>query len=282
MTRFLQKIALLVGGVAVALSGALAGSPARANEQVDVELVLAVDVSGSMSRHELQIQREGYVAAFRSREVIDAVESGLIGAIAVTYVEWARDDLQRNVVPWMKIENAADAHAFANSLEAAPRGNMRYTSISGAIKTGMFMLDTNGFEGMRQVIDVSGDGPNNQGGLAPDARDEAIARGIIINGLPLMTDPWNFKYRGYEVELDAYYESCVIGGPGSFLIPVTHWGGFADAVRRKIMLEVAALPHEVDVTDKPFVRTQFLQPIKPIVDCTIGEKMIGWPAKSLR
>ncbi|MEL6920932.1 MAG: DUF1194 domain-containing protein [Pseudomonadota bacterium] len=107
MTRFLQKIALLVGGVAVALSGALAGSPARANEQVDVELVLAVDVSGSMSRHELQIQREGYVAAFRSREVIDAVESGLIGAIAVTYVEWARDDLQRNVVPWMKPDSTA-------------------------------------------------------------------------------------------------------------------------------------------------------------------------------
>ncbi|MEM1377730.1 MAG: DUF1194 domain-containing protein [Pseudomonadota bacterium] len=281
MTRYLHQIALLVGGVAVALSGALAGSPAQATEQVDVELVLAVDVSGSMSAQELQIQREGYVEAFRSRDVIDAVEAGLIGSIAVTYVEWARDDLQRNVVPWMKIENADDAYEFAARLEAAPRGNMRYTSISGAIKTGMHMMDTNGFDGMRQVIDVSGDGPNNQGGLAPDARDEALARGIVINGLPLMTDPWNFRYRGSEVALDAYYESCVIGGPGSFLIPVTSWGGFSDAVRRKIMLEVAALPQEVDVSDKPFVRTQFLQPIKPIVDCSIGEKMIGWPAKSM-
>ncbi|MEM9999640.1 MAG: DUF1194 domain-containing protein [Pseudomonadota bacterium] len=254
----------------------MAGSPAQATEQVDVELVLAVDVSGSMSDQEMKIQRRGYIEAFRSKEVIAAINSGLIGSIAVTYVEWARDDLQRNVVPWMKIDNAHDAHAFADRLEAAPRGNMRYTSISGAIKTGMYMLDTNSFDGMRQVIDVSGDGPNNQGGLASDARDEAVSRGIIINGLPLMTNAFQFRYRGQEVALDAYYQSCVIGGPGAFLIPVTSWSGFSDAVRRKIVLEVAAVPEDIPMRHVPFVRAQFLEPFGQLVDCSIGEKMLGW------
>ncbi|MEO1745960.1 MAG: DUF1194 domain-containing protein [Pseudomonadota bacterium] len=280
MTRFLKKIALLLGGVAVALSGALAGSPAWATEQVDVELVLAVDVSGSMNYRELDIQRRGYVEAFRSRDVISAIEAGLIGSIAVTYVEWARDDLQRTVVPWTKITNEADANAFAALLEAAPRRNMQYTSISGAISTGVAMLDTNSFDGMRQVIDISGDGPNNQGTLAPDARDAAIARGVIINGLPLMTEDWKFTKGASSVSLDAYYQACVIGGPGSFLVPVHSWGGFSDAVRRKIMLEIAALPQEVDVTGLPVVPVQFLNPMQPVVDCMIGEKLIGWGTSS--
>ncbi|MEO0542506.1 MAG: DUF1194 domain-containing protein [Pseudomonadota bacterium] len=277
MTRFLKKIALLVGGVAVAFSGVLAGSPAQATEQVDVELVLAVDVSGSMSKRELRIQREGYTAAFRSNQVIDAIEAGLIGAIAVTYVEWAGKDLQRHVIPWMKIENAADAHAFADKLERAPRGNMNYTSISGAIHVAMSSLDNNRYDGMRKVIDVSGDGLNNQGGLASFARDEAVAKGIVINGLPLMTDPFNFRFGGQEVSLDDYYQSCVIGGPGSFLIPVTSWNGFADAVRRKIIMEVAFITPPRDNRRLPVVRAQFLDFGPPPVDCGIGEKVLGLP-----
>ncbi|MEO1703281.1 MAG: DUF1194 domain-containing protein [Pseudomonadota bacterium] len=277
MTRFLKKIALLVGGVAVAFSEVLAGSPAQATEQVDVELVLAVDVSGSMSSRELRIQRQGYTEAFRSKQVIDAIEAGLIGAIAVTYVEWAGKDLQRHVIPWTKIENAEDANAFADQLVAAPRGNMNYTSISSAIRTAVVSMDNNRFDGMRQVIDVSGDGLNNQGGLASFARDEAVAKGIIINGLPLMTDPFNFRFAGQEVSLDAYYQSCVIGGPGSFLIPVTSWNGFADAVRRKIIMEVASITPPRDNSALPVVRAQFLDISPPFVDCGIGEKVLGLP-----
>ncbi|MEL6202176.1 MAG: DUF1194 domain-containing protein [Pseudomonadota bacterium] len=277
MTRFLKKIALLVGGVAVALSGVLAGSPAQATEQVDVELVLAVDVSGSMSEHELRIQRQGYTKAFRSDQVIAAIEAGLIGAIAVTYVEWAGEDLQRHVIPWMKIANADDAYEFADRLASAPRGNMNYTSISGAITTAMVSLESNHFTGMRQVIDVSGDGMNNQGIMASHARDEAVSRGIIINGLPLMTDPLSFRFKGAEVSLDTYYQFCVIGGPGSFLIPVTNWNGFADAVRRKIIMEVASLSPARDTRRLPVVRAQFLDIAPPTVDCSLGKKVLGIP-----
>ena len=130
---------------------------------------------------------------------------------------------------------------------------------------------------MRQVIDVSGDGLNNQGGLASSARDVAVAKGIIINGLPLMTDPFNFRYEGKEVRLDAYYQSCVIGGPGSFLIPVTSWNGFADAVRRKIVMEIASLTPQQDNRDFPVVRAQFLDIAPRFVDCAIGEKVLGLP-----
>ncbi|MEO1379452.1 MAG: DUF1194 domain-containing protein, partial [Pseudomonadota bacterium] len=183
MTRFLKKIALLVGGVAVALSGVLAGSPAQATEQVDVELVLAVDVSGSMSEHELRIQRQGYTKAFRSDQVIAAIEAGLIGAIAVTYVEWAGEDLQRHVIPWMKIANADDAYEFADRLASAPRGNMNYTSISGAITTAMVSLESNHFTGMRQVIDVSGDGSSNEGVEPTDLHPDLRSRQITVNAL---------------------------------------------------------------------------------------------------
>ena len=236
--------------------------PARA-EQVDVELVLAVDVSGSMQFNELQIQRRGYVEAFRSKQVHDAIGDGLIGAIAVTYLEWARSDAQKIIVPWTRIDSVESANAFADRLEAAEIANMRNTSITGSITTSMALLNGNAFEGMRRVIDISGDGPNNQGGLVTTARDLAVADGIIINGLPLLLNA-SLSGMGFGIPaLDAYYRACVIGGPGAFVLPVDDWAKFAEAVRRKLVLELAG--------DQPLPIVRIAT--EPAIDCQIGEKL---------
>ncbi|MEO1745959.1 MAG: DUF1194 domain-containing protein, partial [Pseudomonadota bacterium] len=168
----------------------LLSSLSARSEQVDVELVLAVDVSGSMSTDELRIQRRGYVEAFQSTEVHNAIADGLLGSIAVIYVEWARADLKKVIVPWTRIETAADALAFSDRLAAAEIGNMRNTSITGALVFGAAQIETNAYDGLRKVIDISGDGPNNQGGLVTNARDAVISKGVVINGLPIVADPW--------------------------------------------------------------------------------------------
>ncbi|MEO0542505.1 MAG: DUF1194 domain-containing protein [Pseudomonadota bacterium] len=248
----------------------LFSSFARAEEAiVDVELVIAVDVSGSMDFGELRIQRRGYVEAFRSPDVHDAIADGLLGSVAVMYVEWARSDLKRVIVPWMRLETPQDAREFADRLEAAGLGNMRNTSISGAIEYGVTQIEGNAFVGSRRVIDVSGDGPNNQGGLVTLARDKAVARGVVINGLPLVTEPWRERLIfGDDGDLATYFRACVIGGPGSFVIPVTRWEEFGAAVRRKLVLELAGR-----VPSEPLVkRIQFLDIPTADVDCEIGEK----------
>jgi hypothetical protein len=241
--------------------------PAAAQQRVDVELVLAVDVSGSMRYEELRQQRNGYVAAFRSGEVVRAITQGAYGRVAVTYVEWARADLKKVIVPWTVIDGASAAYAFADRLEGAEIGNMRNTSITGAIRYGMDAIAGNGIAGDRRVIDISGDGPNNQGGLVTEARDEAVAAGITINGLPLLVQPWlaglSFGIDG----LDAYYRACVIGGPGAFVLPIRSWDEFPEAVRRKLVLELSEAP----AGDLPVVRAQFLA--EQNVDCEVGEKL---------
>lgn len=208
-----------------------------ANE-VDVELYLAVDVSRSMSPAELEIQRRGYAEALRSADVADAVASGLIGEIALTYVEWAGQFSQRVVVPWTRIRGADDLAAFAERIETHFDPSLRRTSISSALLHARASLRDNEFRGLRRVIDVSGDGPNNSGRPVVHARDAALAEGITINGLPLMTrdglgQQWHLE------DLDLYYRNCVIGGPGAFMIPVYDWTEFAGAVRRKLVLEIA-------------------------------------------
>lgn len=244
--------------------------PVRA-QQVDVELVLAVDVSGSMRFNELHIQRRGYVEAFRSSEVHEAIEGGLIGQVAVTYVEWARSDLQRVIVPWTLIATAEDANAFADRLALAPVSNMRNTSISGAIRWGIGAIEGNEYDGLRRVIDVSGDGPNNQGGRVDVARNEALDAGIIINGLPIMAEPW-MGGLGFNISgLDVYYRACVIGGPGSFMLPVREWDEFAEAVRRKIVLELAGLEPELGEARSLPVHLAS----DAAIDCTIGERLRG-------
>ncbi|KAB0681904.1 DUF1194 domain-containing protein [Aureimonas leprariae] len=222
--------------------GAEQGGPRETGEPVDVELVLAVDVSWSMDRGEQEIQRNGYVAAFRNPEVQEAIARGNYGKVAVTFVEWAGSFTQNVVVPWTLIDSKATADAFAYRLSVEEPDRERRTSISGALDFAAPMFADNGFVGLRRVIDVSGDGPNNQGRPVLEARAEAIAKGITINGLPLMTS--NLSDGGYAnwgsiPNLDRYYSDCVIGGPGAFMIPVNDWPQFPEAIRRKLVLELA-------------------------------------------
>ncbi|MDA4844287.1 DUF1194 domain-containing protein [Hoeflea poritis] len=234
--------------------------------EVDVELVLAVDVSRSMTERELQIQRRGYAEALNSEAVATAIKNGLIGRIALTYVEWGGAFWQRVVVDWRVIENEADLAAFAQEITANFDGVLRRTSISSAITYAADSIDTNNFEALRRVIDISGDGPNNEGGPVTGARDAALARGMIINGLPLMTRE-GMGARFHLEDLDDYYHNCVIGGPGSFVIPVTDWDEFPEAVRRKLVLELAGT--EV----MPVHKAQYTGLTDAGYDCLIGEKI---------
>lgn len=251
-----------------------ASQPARAETEVDVELVLAVDVSRSMSPYELEIQRRGYAEALTSDEVLTAIGDGFLGRIALTYVEWAGNGSTRTVVDWTLIETRQDAHDFAELITAEFRPSLRRTSISSAIRHAASLFDGNGFNAFRRVIDVSGDGPNNHGRPVVEARDAALAQGIVINGLPLMTRD-GFGGMWHIEDLDQYYLNCVIGGPGAFVIPVHDWSQFAAAVRRKLVLEIAGLPPQL-------VPAQMTTPMG--YDCLIGERIweqnrgrMGWP-----
>ena len=229
--------------------------------EVDLELVLLVDVSRSMSERELEIQRRGYAEALRSDAVHAAIQSGLLQTIALTYIEWAGS--QEVVVPWRMVSTRTDLAAFADTLTARFDQSLRRTSISGALDYGVQQITDNGFAGLRRVIDISGDGPNNQGRGVTLARDAAVAEGIVINGLPLLTRD-GFGQDWHLEELDIYYRECVIGGPGAFVIPVLDWADFAEAVRRKMVLEIAGLA-PVDRV----IRAQDRNPR----DCQVGEKI---------
>ena len=233
--------------------------------EVDLELFLAVDVSRSMSPEDLDIQRRGYAEALTSPDVTQALQSGLNGKIALTYVEWAEDYAQRVIVPWTLVETSEDATTIANRITAHFDSSLRRTSISGAIRYATQDFEGNGFKGFRRVIDISGDGPNNQGAPVQDARDAALTKGIIINGLPLMTEDAISNIWGIP-DLDIYYQRCVIGGPGAFVIPVHGWSQFPDAVRRKLVLEIAGIPAV------PRIIKAQARPLPPY-DCLVGEKM---------
>ncbi|MAB00278.1 MAG: hypothetical protein CMN86_18585 [Stappia sp.] len=213
------------------------------NREVDVELVLAVDVSQSMDVDEQEIQRAGYVSALTSPQVLDAIRYGPTGRIAVTYFEWGGKGEQVVVADWAVIHDEATAAAFATRIAEAPLNHRQRTSIASALNRATTMVATNDYEGLRKVIDISGDGPNNQGGTVTAFRDRAIAAGITINGLPLMMksdkDSWQTL-----MNIDHYYEDCVIGGPGHFFVPVHSKAQFADAIRMKLVLEIAGLLHE--------------------------------------
>ena len=240
---------------------------AAAEIEVDVELVLAVDVSRSMSPRELEIQRRGYAEALVSDDVVKAIEGGLIGQIALRYVEWAGFGSQRVIVDWSLIRGRADAEAFAAKVVANFDPSLRRTSISSAIDYSAASFRDNGFIANRQVIDISGDGPNNSGAPVLAARDRALQQGIIINGLPLMTR--DGLYSRFDIDdLDEYYRQCVIGGPASFVIPVLKWEQFPTAVRQKLVLELAGKqPPAV-------IRANFHQaPTSAPYDCLIGEKI---------
>ncbi|HEX2256311.1 MAG TPA: DUF1194 domain-containing protein, partial [Afifellaceae bacterium] len=201
--------------------------------------MLAVDVSWSMDYDEQRLQRQGYVDGFRHAEVIRAIETGGWGRIAVTYVEWAGGELQRVVVPWTLIDGASTAEAFAATLEREPIGRMRRTSISGALRFSGSLFGQSEYEGVRRVVDVSGDGANNSGPPVVPERDALVDRGIVVNGLPIMIKEVNPSGFFNLPELDIYYEDCVIGGTGAFIVTVTDPQHFAVAIRRKLVLEIA-------------------------------------------
>ena len=235
--------------------------------EVDLELFLAVDVSRSMSPDELELQRRGYAEALTSLQVAGALKSGLLGRIAITYVEWAEAEAQRVIVPWTLVESPEHAAEIAATLTATYDDSLRRTSISGALEYATAAFEGNGFIGLRRVIDISGDGPNNQGAPVLLARARTLGKGIVINGLPLMTQDAFSNIWGIP-DLDAYYENCVIGGPASFMIPVLDWAQFPAAVRRKLVLEIAGLPANRTPVAK-IIRAQQPAPY----DCMIGEKM---------
>jgi hypothetical protein len=216
------------------IAGAAAGSAVRADgTAVDLQLVLAVDVSGSVNQRRFELQKQGYVAAFQTRQVLDAIRSGAQGAIAVTMTQWTGPELQRVVVPWTRINDDASFEAFAIAILQAPRTLYSGgTSISGAIDHAMSVFPDCPFPGQRKVIDVSGDGENNRGRSADAARDDAIRAGATINGLPILE---------IERTLDEHYREHVIGGPGAFLIAAETFEAFADAVRRKLILEISTV-----------------------------------------
>ena len=211
---------------------------------VDLELVLAVDVSGSVDEEEAKLQRDGYVEAVKSREVLIAIRGGRHRRIAVVYIEWAGTIHQATVVDWTLVSDAASARAFSRKIAEAPLSRGRYTSISGAIEYAMPFFDKNAFDG-RRVIDVSGDGANNSGRIVTFARDEAIAAGITINGLPIVNDRPN-RFGMPIPDLDLYYRQCVIGGPRAFMIVAKNFRSFARAIRRKLVLEIAGAVSEED------------------------------------
>ena len=231
--------------VTIVLAAAfLCGQAAAAEQQkttVDLELILAVDVSRSMNTRRLKLQRRGYVAAFRDERVAQAIESGPQGRIAVTYVEWSGADHQHVVLPWRVISNHKQALAFAKDLEGQTTTRTRRTSISAMLHKASKMFSSSGYDALRRVIDVSGDGPNNSGALVEKARDELLEQGVVINGLPIMSDPVDIPGYYDLANLDMYYRDCVIGGPGSFYIPVTGMQNFAKAIRMKLILEIADL-----------------------------------------
>jgi hypothetical protein len=268
-----RSLGLAIAGLAVAAGWALAvyaaPHPRFADKDpnavsVDVELVLAVDVSYSMDPEEQRLQREGYVQALTSKEFLQALHEGANGKVAITYVEWAGSSDQKVLVPWRVIDGPESADAVAAEIAGAPYRRASRTSISGALQFARPLFDHSGYRGSRRVIDVSGDGANNNGVPVAPVRDDVVASGITINGLPLVLKRPNIGSMDIE-NLDVYYEDCVIGGPGAFMIPIRDRTQFIEATRNKLILEVAGR--------QPSAQVIPAAAHPPRISCTIGEKL---------
>jgi len=235
--------------------------PARAGEEpaplsrpqieVDLQLVIATDVSGSIDDGEAFLQRKGVADAFRSRDVVQAIRSGGLGRIAVVYADFSSRYYNQVIVDWRQIDSEASSLEFANTLMRIPRTRGRGTSLSDAIELGISLFEASPFRSDKRVIDLSGDGPNNTGRPVREVREEALARGIVINGLPIL-DPWgNQQVR----RLDEYFAGCVIGGPGSFIQTAEGFVDFARAIRRKLVLELSSVePEDIPLFEPRLIR----------------------------
>jgi Protein of unknown function (DUF1194) len=275
MRAYVSLILLAAGGLATMAGGWTGGAAApqlgavfadRSPNAipVDTELVLAVDVSYSMDPEEQALQREGYITGITSREFMQALRGGMHGKVAVSYFEWAGPYDQKIVVPWRLIDGPEAADAFANEMAKAPYRRASRTSISGALTFAKPLFDGSGYRGIRRVVDVSGDGANNSGGPVTLVRDDLVASGITINGLPIMLKrPSSFTM---DIEnLDVYYEDCVIGGPGSFVVPIRSRDQFKDATRTKLVLEIAGRTPQRRIIPAQARATR--------ISCSIGEQM---------
>ena len=254
--------AVAPGMAAAMLFGSLAA--AAGENDVDLELVLAVDVSYSMDMDELALQREGYARAIVSKEFLQALKTGPNGRISVIYFEWAASSDQKIIIPWRVIDGPETADAVAAEIMKTPIRRASRTSISGAINFAMPLFDENPHRGIRRVIDISGDGPNNNGSPVTAARDAALEKGVVINGLPIMVKEPSYSTMDVD-HLDFYYEDCVIGGPGSFVVTIKERDKFREAIRTKLVLEIAGRTPERRIL--PVATTE------PRVNCLIGEKI---------
>jgi hypothetical protein len=271
MGRWFRNFAVVAAVAAVGLALGASAAPTvpkfadtRASAiPVDVELVIAVDISYSMDPDEQALQREGYVLALTSNEFLQALRQGAHGKIAVTYFEWAGQLDQKIVMPWRVIDGPESADAVAAEIARAPIRRASRTSISGALRFAKPLFDDSGYKGLRRVIDVSGDGANNSGPLVEITRDDVLAAGITINGLPIMLKRPHSGTMDIQ-NLDEYYEDCVIGGPGAFVIPIQERGKFIEATRTKLILEVAG--RQPDPQTVPIAS-------RARVSCTTGERM---------
>ncbi|WP_237217083.1 DUF1194 domain-containing protein [Falsiroseomonas oryziterrae] len=236
----MRRRILLAAGCGTLLAPRLARSEAT---EVDLLLVLAADVSQSMQNRDLRLQREGYIAALRDREVMEAAASGPIGAIAVAYVEWSGVDDQRILVPWVRIGDVGDAARVALLLEEAPLRSGNWTSISMALAMSRRLIAAAPFQAQRRVVDVSGDGENNHGPPAEQERDLTVAEGIVVNGLPILRPSARLAGTGLpgETALEEHYRTLVTGGARAFVLPAQGFESFADAIRRKLVMEIADL-----------------------------------------
>jgi hypothetical protein len=265
----LRKPALFAGVLALLLGAAVAAPALRLAQNepaaiaVDVELVLAVDVSYSMDPDEQALQREGYRLALTSKEFLNALREGAHGKIAITYVEWAGEFDQKIVMPWRLIDGPEAADAVSAEIGRAPYRRASRTSITGGLRFSRELFGKGPYKGLRRVIDVSGDGTNNSGPPVAPMRDEIVKQGIVINGLPIMLKRPSRGMMDIE-NLDVYYEDCVIGGPGAFVIPIRDRAHFIDATRTKLVQEIAS---------REDGRVRRVSAAAPRISCTIGEQM---------
>ena len=253
---------LLGAGVQAAPNSSSRLAENSAEAVVDIELVLAVDVSYSMDLDELAVQREGYAEAIVSKEFLSALKNGPHGKVAVTYFEWSAATDQKTIIPWRIIDGPETADSVAAEIMKTPIRRGSRTSISGAINFAMQAFEENPYRGLRRVIDISGDGANNNGEPVLVARDAALAKGVTINGLPVIIKPVS----GTDIEhLDFYYEDCVIGGPGAFSVAITDRAKFKEAIRAKLILEVSDA--------QPSAGYVPAQAREPRVPCLAGEQL---------
>ena len=242
MVHYIRTAAALIALTLLAIPFAIPA--AFAANQVDLLLVLSSDVSRSVDHPKFLLQREGYASAVSNSQVLDAIKSGPNGKIALSFVEWSGYGAQKLVIDWTVIDGPGSARKFGDQLVELPRSFADRTSISGGIEFATAQLERAPFESARRTIDVSGDGTNNAGRDVKLARDETLAKGIVINGLVILSDrpvPWNAEHTNPPGGLDKYYQDNVIGGPGAFVLVAENFNSFGRAIIKKLIAEIALL-----------------------------------------